>query len=57
MGKRKLVQLQNPRTKTWIIIDTETGTIREHTKTSEPKKGILIKGKVYDRINPQGRLL
>jgi len=37
-----LVQLQNPKTKHWVVIDKGMGKIVKHSRTSKPYKNISI---------------
>ena len=37
------VQVKNPITKRWVKIDTKTGRIVDHKKTSGPYKGVRKK--------------
>lgn len=39
----KRVQVKNPVTKRWVKIDTETGRIIDHKKSSRPYKNIRKK--------------
>ncbi len=38
--KAKMVQVQNPRTKKWVKINTQTGVIVAHKKTVGPYKNV-----------------
>ena len=41
------VQLQNPKSKKWVIVDKAKGIIVKHSRTSKPYKNIPIVGEVY----------
>lgn len=42
MVKQELVQVQNPVTKHWVLINKTLGQILKHSRTSKPYKNIKI---------------
>ena len=42
MDKKDLVQVLNPITKRWVLIDTERGKILKHSRTKNPYKNVRI---------------
>lgn len=40
--KHELVQLQNPKTHHWLLIDKTLGSILKHSRTCKPYKNITI---------------
>jgi hypothetical protein len=48
MYKDDLVQVLNPRTNRWTLVDTKNGKILKHSRTKNPYKNVRI-AKVSDR--------
>jgi hypothetical protein len=42
--KHDLVQIRNPKSKHWVVVDRTTGTIIKHSRTTIPYKHIRIIG-------------
>lgn len=43
--KHELVQLLNPRSKRWVVVDKTAGKILKYSRTSKPYKNITIVSK------------
>jgi len=54
-AKTRYVQACNPKTRRFVKIDRQTGSIVSHKKTSAPYKGVKIIGKRYDLVSVGGK--